>query len=203
MKLCDYYKQTVAINDSGKGGWASYYYGVFSKIIRDNNYKNVAEIGIGYGTHSKEILMNTAVSNLYLIDPMKYYPNDGFAADIMNQESNNHFEEMVSLINEELSPWEERYTWFRQPSLSITNEQIPDESLDCIFIDGDHSYEAVTQDLEFWWAKLKKGGKLLGDDFWMEGVAKAVKEFASKKKMLPAFLNKPGTNYKIYCFSKK
>mgnify|MGYP006889567932 CR=1 FL=1 len=29
-----------------------------------------------------------------------------------------------------LIPYKERYTWFRTPSLEITNDQIPDESLD-------------------------------------------------------------------------
>ena len=69
--------------DGGPGGWAHYYYGVFSKIIKENNFKTCVEIGIGYGFHAKEILENTYVEKLYLVDPMCYYPNDGFVDDVL------------------------------------------------------------------------------------------------------------------------
>lgn len=205
MKLSDYYKKSVALNDSQKGGWGSLYYGIFSQIINEFNYKTVAEVGIGYGTHAKEILTNTTVDKLFLIDPMRYYPNDGFATDIMSYEATipgNNFNELYELINEELSQWNDRYIWFRKPSLEITNDEIPNESLDCIFVDGDHSYNAVLADLRFWWAKVKSGGKMLGDDFIMPDVEKAVKKFSKEINRKPEFYIKPGTDYKIFCFSK-
>ena len=150
MKLVDYYNQTVKQNDEQTSGWGSIYYGVLTKVINDNNYKNVAEVGIGYGTHAKYLLKTTSVSNLILVDPTKYYPNDGFATDIMSKTPEvvgNNFNELYDLINKELSPWKERYTWFRTESLNVTEQQVPNESLDCVFVDGDHSYEAVRKDL--------------------------------------------------------
>jgi phospholipid N-methyltransferase len=114
MKLEDYYREVVDMNDSLKGGWGSIYYGIFSKVIEENNYKNIAEIGIGYGTHAKYILKNnTNINHLYLIDPMKYYPNDNFVSDILKNESNDHFNEMFQLINKELLQYKDKYTWFR------------------------------------------------------------------------------------------
>lgn len=205
MRLKDYYRNTVDANDTQTGGWSTYYYGVFSKIINDNQFKVVAEVGIGYGTHAKQILKNTNVDKLYLIDPMKYYPNDLFAEAIMSKSPEipgNNFNELYELINNELSPFTNRYKWFRTESLKITNEQISDGSLDCIFIDGDHSYDAVLADLEFWWPKVRKGGQLLGDDYWMGDVARAVHEFANKQGLTVDFLTKEGTTYKIYRFYK-
>ena len=84
----DFYTDLINIwksggDNGGEGGWAGYYYGVFSDIINENNFKNCAEIGIGYGFHAKQILDTCDVSMLYLIDPMVYYPNDGFATDVM------------------------------------------------------------------------------------------------------------------------
>ena len=206
MKLVDYYRNTVDMNDSLSGGWSVYYYGVFSKVINENNYKNIVEVGIGYGTHAKYILKtNNNINKLYLVDPTKYYPNDGFATDIMNQEPvipGNNFNELYDLIKNELSPWADKVTWFRTESLSITNEQIPDGSVDCIFIDGDHSYQAVLNDLRFWWNKLRVGGQLLGDDYYMGGVQSAVKQFASEHKLEYDLLTNPGSEYKIFRFNK-
>lgn len=206
MKLKDFYRETVTKNDAFMGGWATFYYGVFSQVINDNNYKTVAEVGIGYGTHAKHILKNTNVDKLYLVDPTKYYPNDGFASDIMAQEPENpgeNFNELADLIKEELKPWSDRYTWFRKESLKITNTEIPDGSLDCIFVDGDHSYAAVRADLDFWWPKVRSGGALLGDDFWMDDVARAVNDFAADKNLYTHFLKREGTDYKIFMFKKQ
>ena len=205
MRLADFYKNTVAINDGG-GGWAGCYYGIFTKIIAENNYTKVAEVGIGYGTHAKYILKNNpTVQRLYLIDPMVQYPNDGFSNDVMNQEPlvpGNNFNEFHDLIRQELLPYENRYTWFRTPSLSITNYHIEDASLDAVFVDGDHSYAAVRADLEFWWKKVRVGGQLLGDDFWMKDVERAVEEFSRKYNIPYDMLTLPNNTYKIYRFHK-
>jgi hypothetical protein len=53
-----------------------------------------------------------------------------------------------------------------------------DESLDAVFIDADHSYEAVKMDIENWMPKVRKGGILAGHDYnsaW-PGVIRAVNE---------------------------
>ncbi len=203
--LKDYYRKTVDANDAMKGGWAVKYYGVLSKIINDNNYKIVAEVGIGYGTHAKYVLKTTNIDRLFLIDPMRYYPNDLFVEDILKCTSakpNNHFNEMHELINNELHEWKDKYTWFRVGSLDVTNDQIADGSLDCVFVDGDHSYDAVKKDLPFWWKKVRSGGKLLGDDYWMKDVALAVNEFSRYIGITPEFLTAEGKGYKIFCFTK-
>lgn len=69
--------------------------------------------------------------------------------------------------------------------LSIVN-LFEDKSIDLVYIDGDHSYEAVKKDIELWLPKVKDGGLLSGDDFQWEGVKKAVHEFCqnSSRKLL-------------------
>jgi predicted O-methyltransferase YrrM len=49
-----------------------------------------------------------------------------------------------------------------------------DASLDWIFIDADHSYEAVVADIRAWTRKLKPGGLMSGHDFGQRGVMDAV-----------------------------
>lgn len=205
MNLCDYYQNTVEENESMTGGWAPNYYGIFSYVINENHYKNVAEVGIGYGTHAKYILRTTQIDRLYLIDPTQYYPNDSFADDIMStvpDVTGNHFNELYGLINNYLDEYRDKYIWYRTESLSITNDQIKDDSLDCIFIDGDHTYDAVLADLTFWWKKLRVGGQILGDDYSMESVSNAVNVFAEQNGLTYDILCKEETQYPIYRFHK-
>lgn len=52
-------------------------------------------------------------------------------------------------------------------------------TVDFIYIDGEHTYEAVKQDLELFLPKLKEGGVVSGHDYYPErwpGVVKAVNE---------------------------
>lgn len=211
MNKCDkYYEDLINVwkcggKDGGPGGWAGFYYGIFSEIIRQNNFKTCVEVGIGYGFHAKEILDSTLVERLYLVDPMMYYPNDGFAEDVIKY---GGFEKLVNNIKIHLSEHENRYKWFRSPSLGITPEQIPDESVDAIFIDGDHSYDAVSRDLPFWWKKLRVGGMLLGDDYnsCHPGTKQAVDEFTINNNLNIEFLSKANSTspgYPIYKFVKK
>ena len=101
-----------------------------------------------------------------------------------------------------MGPYKSQYTWHRQGSVTITNDQIVDESLDAVFLDADHSYEAVSKDLPFWLNKLKVAGWLLVDDYnsCHPGTTKAVNEFAEKNNLKLEFLYKKDgkKNYPIY-----
>lgn len=71
-----------------------------------------------------------------------------------------------------------------------------DNSIDLVFIDGDHRYHSVSKDIRNFWAKIKPGGIMAGHDYdspeWDErfieedyhgkhhGVSKAVDEFFPK-----------------------
>lgn len=65
-----------------------------------------------------------------------------------------------------------------------TDEAVPlfsDGSLDAVFIDADHTYEAVKRDIANWMPKVRKGGILAGHDYihtW-PGVIQAVNESIS------------------------
>ena len=56
------------------------------------------------------------------------------------------------------------------------------EKIDYIFIDGDHSYERVSDDLSNWLPKLRRGGYVSLHDYDCElfwGIKKAFKDYAS------------------------
>jgi predicted O-methyltransferase YrrM len=54
----------------------------------------------------------------------------------------------------------------------------PDQSLDFVFIDSDHSYEGIKADLQAWYPKMRKGGHIAGHDYVSDDrVKRAVDEF--------------------------
>lgn len=54
--------------------------------------------------------------------------------------------------------------------------QVEDASLDFVFIDADHSTEAVKKDISAWWRKIKPGGMLCGDDAQRHTVVAALNQ---------------------------
>jgi hypothetical protein len=58
----------------------------------------------------------------------------------------------------------ERITVHRRPSVEAA-ESFEDQSVDFVFIDADHSFEAVSHDLAAWWPKLKPGSLMAGHDY--------------------------------------
>lgn len=54
--------------------------------------------------------------------------------------------------------------------------QFSDGSCDVVWLDADHSYEAVKADIAAWWPKVAPGGALGGDDWMFAGVRQAVYE---------------------------
>jgi Methyltransferase domain len=66
-----------------------------------------------------------------------------------------------------------------------------------IFVDGDHSHEDVTRDLEFWIDWLTPSGVLLGHDWDDLRVREAVNSFASRRALVTR--PHPSTNiWQIY-----
>ena len=70
----------------------------------------------------------------------------------------------------------------------LAADDVGDGSLDFVFIDADHTYEAVAADIQAWWPKVRPGGTLAGHDYVNHtlkngvsfGVFRAVDEFAKR-----------------------
>jgi hypothetical protein len=68
----------------------------------------------------------------------------------------------------------------------LAADDVEDGSLDFVFIDADHTYEAVAADIKAWWPKVRLGGTLAGHDYVNHtlkngvsfGVIQAVDEFS-------------------------
>ena len=61
-------------------------------------------------------------------------------------------------------------------------ESLKDDSIDFVFIDGDHSFDATLKDIQTYWPKVKKGGVFAGHDINLTTVTQAVEEFFKDKE---------------------
>jgi hypothetical protein len=62
-------------------------------------------------------------------------------------------------------------------------EFVNTESLDLVYVDGDHRYEAVVADLKGWTPKVRKGGIIAGHDWSFKAVQKALSEVFGHKEV--------------------
>jgi len=78
-------------------------------------------------------------------------------------------------------------TFIKKYSMEAVKD-IPNESLDFVYIDGNHRYGFVKEDLWEWGKKVRVGGILSGHDYYEfrsgnKGVVMAVNEYVSAHKI--------------------
>lgn len=119
------------------------------------------EIGARYGDSSITILKNLNIEKYIIVDPYISYDeyDDGF-----NQIIKNNGDIIMNSTLDRLKDYP--IELLRDFSNNIHNK-IEDNSLDLIFIDGNHSYNYVYDDIKFYFPKVKKGGIICGDDYFM------------------------------------
>jgi hypothetical protein len=126
---------------------------------------------------------------LHLVDPWEYESGAMYKQALYGGAvggNQDHMNSIYNLVNERFRKEIEAGIIFihRVPSKDACI-LFPDDYFDWIYIDGNHLYEFVKQDLELFYPKVKKGGFIAGDDYhrggwWKGGVKKAVDEFISK-----------------------
>lgn len=92
-----------------------------------------------------------------------------------------NFEEMLDKFRAAVEPY--MVTIYRMTTHQAAG--CAPDGLDFVFIDADHSYEGVKQDLADWVPKVRAGGLVSGHDIDWEGVQKAVSEVFPDYKVGP------------------
>lgn len=106
-----------------------------------------AEIGVAEGNHAEVMLELLRPKQLYLIDNWKGLGCKGSLSSVVSRFKNYS---NVKIINKDssIASWELRSTLF-----------------DVVYLDADHTYDAVKEDLECWFPLIKSGGMLAGHDW--------------------------------------
>ncbi|MDA0682947.1 MAG: class I SAM-dependent methyltransferase [Bacteroidetes bacterium] len=143
-----------------------------------------AEIGVQRGNYSVELLKRWKGLRLYSIDPWMEMGEE--YVDISNV-SQGEQEQLYEETVDNLRLFGKRSEIIRQTSQQAV-VHFEDEQLDFVYIDAQHHYEAVKEDISLWWPKVKKGGLLAGHDYLdgvpgtgKYGVKTAVDEFVRRE----------------------
>lgn len=139
-----------------------------------------AEVGVYKGEFAKEILLRYK-GNLLCVDRW-----GGDVVGLGPQDWSSIFEEFLSNC-----VGFGRTRTMIGPSVDMA-KQLDDRSLDFVYIDADHQYEAVKSDIEAWFPKVRVGGIISGHDYLrdgyepdpQQGVNRAVNEFFLAKNLI-------------------
>ena len=157
---------------------------MMNQYIKIGHQPAIAEIGVFRGEFAKSLLDMYDPRVFYMIDPWEgqIYSGDVDGNNMCCVEGDACYKAVSDAF-----ACVSAARIIRKYSYAITNEDIPPNSLDLIYIDGDHSYQGVSMDLKLALTLVKPRGFICGHDYTMNfektknnydfGVKQAVTEF--------------------------
>ena len=140
-----------------------------AQLMGKLQFKYGAEIGVSKGKYSQTLCENIpSLQKLYSIDPWKAY------SIISQKQANARYEKAKTILSKY-----DCVEIIRKFSIKAAAD-IPNESLDFIYIDGMHTFDAVILDLIVWIPKVRQGGIIAGHDYsvyYQSGVIDATKAY--------------------------
>jgi len=118
---------------------------VLEKLINENKYKVIAEIGVAHGATAKHLLTNCDIDLYYMVDPV--VDNELMEWLIDNKVSMQFDCDYIIKTSTDAMPF------------------IADHSLDLAFIDALHDEKNVRNDCQLIIPKVRAGGIISGHDY--------------------------------------
>lgn len=144
------------------------------------------EVGVHEGDYSARILAQIEPKCLHLVDP--WMLNEQPEYDKAWYGSRTSQDEMDARYNRVLTRYAAQIS---AGSVCVHRNDSAgavagvDGLVDFVYVDGDHTYEAVADDLRLWWPKVRPGGLVVGDDYnlggwWGDGVIRAFNQWIAR-----------------------
>lgn len=145
------------------------------------------EVGTWRGDFAQAICDSLQPAHFYAVDPFELY--DGYTDkpdvnEFANQQNLDKLADRVAARVKGMNGGRPSELIRKQGKDAATH--FADNSVDFIYIDADHKYDAVKADIATWFPKLKSGGVLCGHDYIAKshieefGVIPAVHEFVKE-----------------------
>lgn len=163
-------------------GWNSpAIYDLYSRMVKKFNNAVFVEIGTWKGRSTvymaEEIRKHKKKISFFAIDFFEEY----HLQDSLTKSGPHIYDEYIANIE----PVKKYITTIKGNS-HIVYEEFNDESIDFLFIDGNHDYEAVKKDIQLWYPKVKNGGIISGHDYDWDTVKQAVDEYFDSVEVIVA-----------------
>ena len=130
---------------------------MLAKLFAELNYRKGVEVGVARGSYSFVLSTNNPWCKLYSIDPWTLY-------DGMRDFTNARFmSELEVAARQRLGP-RTNIQIIKDFSMEAV-KKFDDESLDFVYIDANHEWPYVTQDIFYWAKKVRAGGIVSGHDY--------------------------------------
>lgn len=149
-----------------------------------------AEIGVFKGNFSKDIFSIVNPSHLYLVDIFEGVVGSG-------DKDGNNFE--CADLSHEYQNIKNYFADNKNVEVIKSDSEsfllsLPDDHLDAVYIDAEHTYDFVIKELELSFQKVKNGGYIMGHDYCerFHGVIQAVTEFCNKYNQQISMLTQDG-----------
>lgn len=152
----------------------------------------IVELGSYCGSSAKIIASSFPNSKIYCVDPWEKYVEDCSKYDIDRQEL-----ELIEaeLIFDKVAKNYPNIIKNKMGSLQFS-KTVEDNSIDLVYIDANHQYTSVRDDILTWLPKVKKGCILAGHDGGWPSVQKAIAECFSSQQPPHTFVDSS------WCFFK-
>jgi hypothetical protein len=160
-------------------GWFSYK-DLYDEVVNKANFDSTfVEVGAWFGKSTNYLANRIRESkkniNFTTIDTWKGTDDENLHQNIVGAFSGDIFYEFID--NTVLANNYGTFNMIKDTSRNAANN-FSNSSIDFIMIDAGHSYEALIEDLNIWYNKVKPGGIISGDDYGVfGGVTQAADEF--------------------------
>lgn len=136
-------------------------FALWKRFLSAQRTRVMAEVGVWKGEFAAEMLLNIPhLDSYYMIDPWANLSNWNKPFNV----SQEAFDEVYREMESRTAFAAHKRRILRGRTMEVVDE-IPNDSLDFAYIDGDHTLRGITIDLIKMWPKIKQGGIIGGDDF--------------------------------------
>ena len=174
-----------------------------AKLFAELGYKVGAEIGTDQGLYAEYMLKTIPNLVLHCIDPWMASAYEK-GAQPESYEDQKFFTDRFNETVQRLDPYN---AIIHRNTSEEALRQFEDNSLDFVYIDGNHDFLNVTFDIHHWLKKVRPGGILAGHDYVrypsskFNHVKKVVQSYFPAYNLLPVFAvmqNKRGMKRDLY-----
>ena len=156
---------------------------LLAEVFARAGFTKGAEIGVRRGKFTKILCQENPELHMLCVDPWMAY---GFRYSEEKQEQ--IYRECVANLNDQ------NVTILRKTSMEGVKD-VPLESLDFVYIDGNHQFDYVMEDIIHWSRRVRSGGVVACHDFHYGSnvdVVQAVKAYTESYHIDPWYVTKEG-----------